>query len=79
MPRKVKLKPTPANLKAASRHREAILDAIAHGTFDYKYTFPDSLGQHSSSRAWRQDQYKDYHLDRWVTRLERQNSKPAPI
>jgi len=39
---RIKRKPTPANLKAASRHREAILDAIARGTFDYNVTFPDS-------------------------------------
>jgi len=39
---KIKLKPTPANLKRAERHREAILDAIERGTFDYATTFPNS-------------------------------------
>jgi len=39
---KIKLKPTPANLKRAERHRTAILDAIEKGTFDYAVTFPDS-------------------------------------
>jgi len=39
---KIKLKPTPANLKRAERHRAAILDAIDKGTFDYATTFPDS-------------------------------------
>ncbi|MET4696126.1 tyrosine-type recombinase/integrase [Endozoicomonas lisbonensis] len=39
---RVKLKPTPANLKRAERHRAAILDAIEKGTFDYAVTFPDS-------------------------------------
>ncbi|MGB5180107.1 MAG: DUF3596 domain-containing protein [Gammaproteobacteria bacterium] len=39
---KIKLKPTPANLKRAERHRAAILDAIEKGTFDYATTFPDS-------------------------------------
>lgn len=39
---RIKLKPSPANLKSAFRHREAILDAIYHGTFDYSVTFPDS-------------------------------------
>lgn len=38
----VKLKPSPANLKTAYRHREAILDAIYHGTFNYSDTFPNS-------------------------------------
>lgn len=39
---RVQLKPTPANLKRAERHRAAILDAIERGTFDYAATFPDS-------------------------------------
>ncbi|WP_420841665.1 tyrosine-type recombinase/integrase [Endozoicomonas acroporae] len=39
---RVKLKPTPANLKRAERHRAAIMDAIDKGTFDYLVTFPDS-------------------------------------
>lgn len=38
----VKLKPTPANLKRAERHRAAILNAIENGTFDYGATFPNS-------------------------------------
>ena len=39
---KIKLKPTPANLKRAERHRAAILDSIDKGTFDYATTFPKS-------------------------------------
>jgi len=39
---KVKLKPTPANLKRAERHRAAILSAIENGTFDFAQTFPRS-------------------------------------
>ena len=39
---KIKLKPTPANLKRAERHRAAVLDAIDKGTFDYATTFPNS-------------------------------------
>lgn len=39
---RLKLEPTPANLKAAARHLAAINDAIAKGTFDYAVTFPDS-------------------------------------
>lgn len=38
----IKLPPTPANLKRASIHRAAVLDAIARGTFDYAVTFPNS-------------------------------------
>lgn len=39
---RLKLEPTPANLKRAAQHRAAVLDAIARGTFDYAVTFPDS-------------------------------------
>lgn len=39
---RIKLAPTPANLKRAAQHRAAILDAIQKGTFDYRVTFPDS-------------------------------------
>lgn len=39
---RVRLKPTPANLKKAAQHRAAILSAIDNGTFDYALTFPES-------------------------------------
>lgn len=39
---RIKLQPTPANLKRAAQHRAAILDAIDKGTFDYAVTFPHS-------------------------------------
>jgi len=39
---KIKLEPTPANLKRAERHRSAILEAIENGTFEYQVTFPNS-------------------------------------
>ncbi|CAK0767362.1 hypothetical protein CCP3SC15_3690003 [Gammaproteobacteria bacterium] len=39
---RIKLQPTPANLKRAANHRAAILDAIEKGTFDYATTFPNS-------------------------------------
>lgn len=38
---RVRGKPTEANLKAASKFRERILDAIEDGTFDYASTFPN--------------------------------------
>lgn len=41
-----KLAPTPANLRRVAQHRAAILDAIAHGTFDYAVTFPESNNRH---------------------------------
>lgn len=67
---RIKRKPTPANLKAASRHREAILDAIAHGTFDYAYTFPDSSrSPRFSTEPGARISTKDY-LDKWIKGLK---------
>lgn len=39
---RVKLEPTPANIKRAEKHKAAIEFAIAAGTFDYAKTFPNS-------------------------------------
>lgn len=39
---RIKLKPTPANLKRAAQHRASILAAIENGEFDYGITFPNS-------------------------------------
>jgi integrase len=39
---RIKLKPTPTNLKRAERHRSAILVAIENDTFNYAHTFPKS-------------------------------------
>ncbi|WP_442592538.1 tyrosine-type recombinase/integrase [Parapusillimonas sp. JC17] len=39
---RLRLKPSPSNLKRASNHRAAILDAIEKGEFDYAVTFPKS-------------------------------------
>ena len=39
---RIRLEPSPANLKRAAQHRAAILHAISTGTFDYLTTFPDS-------------------------------------
>lgn len=39
---RLKIEPTPANLRRAAQHRAAVLDAIARGTFDYATTFPGS-------------------------------------
>lgn len=43
---RIKLQPTPANLKRAANHRAAILLAIENGTFDYSVTFPNSKNAH---------------------------------
>ena len=56
------LKPTPANLKRAARHRAAIMLAIENDTFDYAVTFPKSK---NVRRFMRQDRIKPY-LDNWL-------------
>jgi len=65
---RIKLKPTPANLKRAERHRAAILLAIENGTFDYAVTFPDSP---RASKFCAPDQIitLEHYLDRWLERV----------
>lgn len=66
---RIKLQPTPANLKRAENHRAAILDAIERGTFDYATTFPDSPNRFAFA-AYKGEGYK---LETWLeTWLERQ-------
>lgn len=59
---RLKLKPTPANLKKAARHRAAIIDAIDAGTFDYSVTFPRSK---NARKFIRQDRLDNY-LSQWL-------------
>lgn len=66
---RIKLQPSPANLKRAEIHRAAIVHAIAQGTFDYATTFPDSPNRFLFA------EYKGagYKLETWLeTWLERQ-------
>ena len=46
---RIRLQPTPSNLKRAANHRAAILLAIENGTFDYSVTFPNSKNVHKFS------------------------------
>lgn len=59
---RIKLEPTPANLKRAAQHRAAILASIAAGTFDYAVTFPRSK---NAKRFMRQDRV-DIYLRNWL-------------
>lgn len=65
---RIKLAPTPPNLKRAAQHRAAILDAIQKGTFDYRVTFPDS--PRSALFAERQGEVLtvEKYLDDWLER-----------
>ncbi|WP_447956539.1 Arm DNA-binding domain-containing protein [Vreelandella sp. EE7] len=59
---RLKLEPTPANLKKAAQHRAAILSAIDAGTFDYQVTFPRSK---RARKFLRQDRLDNY-LNTWL-------------
>lgn len=54
---RLKLEPTPANLKKAARHRAAVIDAIESGGFDYQVTFPRSKNARKFLRGDRLDHY----------------------
>ncbi|SHL08419.1 site-specific integrase [Halomonas caseinilytica] len=60
---RLKLQPTPANLKKAARHRAAIIDAIEAGQFDYQVTFPRSKNARKFLRGDRLDHYLRSWLD----------------
>ena len=59
---RLKLEPTPANLKKAARHRAAIIDAIESGSFDYQVAFPRSKNGRKFLRGDRLDNY----LRQWL-------------
>lgn len=59
---RLKLEPTPANLKKAARHRAAVISAIESGTFDYQVTFPRSKNARKFLRCDRLDNY----LRQWL-------------
>lgn len=66
---RIRLQPTPANLKRAEQHRAAILHAIAQNTFDYAVTFPDSPRRFQFAAT----KGAGYKLETWLeTWLERQ-------
>lgn len=65
---RIKLKPTPANLKRAEQHRAAILDAIERGTFDYGTTFPDSPRRHLFAAYKGEGYLLETYLETWIER-----------
>src|SRR5690625_3068156 len=67
---RLKLKPTPANLRRAANHRAAILLAIDEGTFDYAITFPDSKNAQRFSQPLRAGALQEY-LESWIESKEK--------
>lgn len=68
---RIKLQPSPANLKRAEQHRAAILDAIERGTFNYAITFPDSPNRF----RFAEHKGAGYALETWLeTWLARQKA-----
>ncbi len=65
---RIKLAPTPANLKRAEQHRAAILDAIARDSFDYGVTFPDSPRRHLFAAQKGSGYLLEVWLESWIER-----------
>lgn len=63
---RLKLAPTPANMKRAAQHRVAILDAIQKQTFDYRVTFPDSPRAAQFARRKGDILTVERYLDSWL-------------
>lgn len=68
---RLKLKPTPANLKRAEQHRAAILDAIERGTFDYVTTFPESPNRFIFAEYKGEGYLLEDWLEKWLARQEK--------
>lgn len=69
---RIKLEPTPANLKYCERLKAEVTNAIARGTFDYAQYFPDSprarkFGHFAGAAIKVEDQ-----LMAWLRRMERE-------
>src|SRR5450830_528781 len=63
---RLKLAPTPANMKRAAQHRAAILDAIQKQTFDYRITFPDSTRAAQFAERKGEILTVEKYLDAWL-------------
>ncbi len=69
---RIKLVPSPANLKRAAQHRASILDAIVRGEFDYLTTFPNSKTAKKFAKQPGEVITLASYLDSWLKRRERE-------
>lgn len=67
---RLRLQPSPSNLKKAEYHRGAILDAISKGQFDYSVTFPDSPRRFQFEEQKAAGLTLEYWLETWLERQE---------
>lgn len=68
-----RLAPTATNLKKVAQHRAAILEAIAHDTFDYAVTFPESKNRFKfSERPKSAGLLLEDYLEDWIKGKEKQ-------
>lgn len=67
---RLSLQPSAANLKRAEQHRAAILHAIAHGTFDYAVTFPDSPRRFKFAATKGAGYKTEIWLETWLARVK---------
>ena len=65
---RIRIQPTPANLKRAEMHRSAIMDAISRGTFDYAATFPNSPRRFLFAEYKGEGVYLEHYLETWIER-----------
>lgn len=65
---RIKVTPTPANIKRVVQHRAAIMDAINRGVFDYRVTFPDSKNLHKFIERKGEILTVTAYLDAWLER-----------
>lgn len=65
---RVKLQPTPANLKRVTNHLGAIKSAIESGTFDYSVTFPESNNRFKFIEKPGEGIKLEDYLDKWLER-----------
>ena len=68
---RIKIQPTPTNLKRAEQHRGAILDAIARGSFDYATTFPESQRRFKYMDQPAAGYALSVYLETWIKRKKK--------
>lgn len=68
---RIKIQPTPTNLKRAEQHRGAILDAISRGTFDYATTFPESQRRFKYMDQPAAGYALSVYLETWIERKKK--------